>query len=222
VSIEAGRAFRDAPIDAGEMTSWVTRFTSAMSELCPLFTRSRPNRGRLVTSVWGHFQTYAPQQNEVHRCNVFAVGTRVASCPPHRSARAAFPHAAPTSGNNGSKLPYASQHPVSRLPGSESGACVVGPHSPRSLPFAPPTPRRIAPLCSSASQLLWQSQTSRARTSSATAPRLPDADRQTQTTRPDTRPPSFRCDPFACDVALDPGRATAPRVTVPHMLPSSE
>ena len=41
-------------------------------------------------------------------------------------------------------------------------------------------------------------------------------------TRPDTRPPSFRCDPFARDVALDPDRATAPRVAVPHMLPSGE
>src|SRR6185312_280282 len=34
------------------------------------------------------------------------------------------------------------------------------------------------PLCSSASQLLWQSLTSRDRASSATAPRLPDADRR--------------------------------------------
>jgi putative ABC transport system substrate-binding protein len=34
-------------------------------------------------------------------------------------------------------------------------------------------------LCSSASQRLWQGQTSRARTSSATAPHLPDADRTT-------------------------------------------
>src|SRR5262249_29482755 len=42
-------------------------------------------------------------------------------------------------------------------------------------PFAPPTPQRIAPLCSSASQLIWRSLTSRTRTSSATAPRLPDA-----------------------------------------------
>ena len=40
--------------------------------------------------------------------------------------------------------------------------------------------------------------------------------------RPDTRPPRFRCDPFARDVAFDPGRASAPRITVPHMLPSSE
>jgi hypothetical protein len=40
--------------------------------------------------------------------------------------------------------------------------------------------------------------------------------------RPNPRPPSFRRDPFARDVALDPGRASAPRIPVPHMLPSSE
>src|SRR3974390_1444455 len=34
--------------------------------------------------------------------------------------------------------------------------------------------------------------------------------------------PSFRREPFARDVALDPGRASAPRIAVPHMLPSSE
>jgi hypothetical protein len=33
----------------------------------------------------------------------------------------------------------------------------------------------------------------------------------TRPRRPDTRSPSFRCDPFARDVALDPGRASAPR-----------
>src|SRR5271169_6756422 len=37
----------------------VKRFTFAMSELCPLFTRSRPNRGRLVTSVSGQLETLA-------------------------------------------------------------------------------------------------------------------------------------------------------------------
>src|SRR5262249_24544557 len=42
------------------------------------------------------------------------------------------------------------------------------------------------------------------------------------TWRPDTRSPSFRCDPFARDVALDPGRASAPRIAVLHILPSSE
>src|SRR6266540_1204327 len=44
----------------------------------------------------------------------------------------------------------------------------------------------------------------------------------TRRRRPDTRPPRFRCDPFARDVALDPRRASAPRMAVPHMLPSSE
>src|SRR5256886_15910906 len=39
-------------------------------------------------------------------------------------------------------------------------------------------PLRSGPLCSSASQLLWQSLTSRDRASPATAPRLPDADRR--------------------------------------------
>src|SRR3954465_3781714 len=44
----------------------------------------------------------------------------------------------------------------------------------------------------------------------------------TRRRRPDTRSPRFRCDPFARDVALDRGRASAPRLAVPHMLPSSE
>jgi hypothetical protein len=52
----------------------------------------------------------------------------------------------------------------------------AGASSPWSPPLALPAPPRIAPLCSSASQLLWRSQTSHARASSATAPRLPDAD----------------------------------------------
>ena len=114
------------------------------------------------------------------RLNTLAVGTRVASRPPHRSVRAAFPHTAPTSGIDDTTLPYASQHLVPRLSGSESGTCLVGPHSPWSLSLAPPTPLRIAPLCSSASQLLRQGQTSRVRASSATAPHLPDAGRQRQ------------------------------------------
>src|SRR6516165_3969985 len=68
--------------------------------------------------------------------------------------------------------------PVTRSSGSVSGTCFAGSHSPWSPPFAPPTPRRIAPLCSPASQLLWRSPTSRVRASSATAPHLPDAGRQ--------------------------------------------
>ena len=52
--------------------------------------------------------------------------------------------------------------------------CRVG--SPWPPPLAPPTPQRIALPCSSASRLLWQSPTSHLRSSSDTAPRLPDAD----------------------------------------------
>ena len=36
-----------------------------------------------------------------------------------------------------------------------------------------------------------------------------------------TRSPRFQRDPFVRDVASDPGRATAPRMTAPHMLPST-
>src|SRR5512144_632226 len=35
------------------------------------------------------------------------------------------------------------------------------------------------------------------------------------------RSPRFRRDPFVRDVASDPGRATVPRITAPHMLPSA-
>src|SRR6266481_5129313 len=76
------------------------------------------------------------------------------------------------------RLAVCAPAPVTHLPGSASGACFAGSHSPWPLPFAPPAPRRSRPLCSSASQLLWQSLTSRGRASSATAPRLPDADRR--------------------------------------------
>ena len=100
----------------------------------------------------------------------------------HQIRTCGFPAYGSHLGYDGSKLPYANQRPVSRLSGSVSGACVVGPHSPWSPPLAPPTPQQIAPLCSSASQLLWQGQTSRARASSATAPHLPDADRPSHST----------------------------------------
>src|SRR5450631_3658025 len=62
------------------------------------------------------------------------------------------------------------------LPGSVSGACGPCSCSPRPPPFAPPTPHPIRRTCSPASQLLWRGLTSPARASSATAPRLPDAD----------------------------------------------
>src|ERR1700681_3535049 len=125
--------------------------------------------------------------------------------------------------------------PVTRLSGPASRTCFAGPHSSWSPPLAPPAPQRVArlwiapqqsaTLCSSASQLLWRSPTSRARASSATAPRLPDADRRTHDNthcrRSDPRYPRFRRNLFARDVALDPGGTTMPRITALHMLRST-
>src|SRR5277367_3532865 len=72
-------------------------------------------------------------------------------------------------------LPYALQR-LTRFPGAVPGPCFADSHSPRPPPLAPPTPQPVARLCSLASQLLWRGQTSHDRTSSATAPRLPDTD----------------------------------------------
>src|SRR6202035_3045492 len=68
--------------------------------------------------------------------------------------------------------------PVTRFPGTVPGPCFADSHSPRPPPLAPPTPQPVARPCSSASQLLWRGQTSHDRTSSATAPRLPDTDQR--------------------------------------------
>src|SRR6266550_3128510 len=101
-------------------------------------------------------------------------GATTSAAPPH-----SFSHLGCVTAKRFSlRLAVCAPAPVTHLPGSESGACFAGSHSPWPLPFAPPAPRRSRPLCSSASQLLWQSLTSRDRASSATAPRLPDADRR--------------------------------------------
>src|SRR5208282_3116055 len=70
--------------------------------------------------------------------------------------------------------------PGSRAPGSGSGACFADPRSPRSPALAPPAPRPVARLCSSASRLLCRSLTSLDRASAATAPHLPTTDHATQ------------------------------------------
>src|SRR4029077_11650238 len=65
--------------------------------------------------------------------------------------------------------------PGTRSPGTASGACWLVPCSPRSPPFAPPTPASVARRRSPASQLLWRGLTSRPRASPASAHHLPDA-----------------------------------------------
>src|SRR6266545_1357334 len=101
-------------------------------------------------------------------------GATTSAAPPH-----SFSHLGCVTAKRFSlRLAVCAPAPVTHLPGSASGACFAGSHSPWPLPFAPPAPRRSRPLCSSASQLIWQSLTSRDRASSATAPHLPDADRR--------------------------------------------
>src|SRR3954467_11196457 len=96
--------------------------------------------------------------------------------------------------------------PVTRLPGPEPGACGPGPRSPRPPPFAPPTPRTVARRCSPASPLLWRGLTSPVRASSATAPRLPDADQTARGPVVGREISRFPCQERACM----PGSLTTP------------
>jgi hypothetical protein len=71
------------------------------------------------------------------------VGTRVTSRPPPRTVRAAFPHTAPTSGINGSSLPYASQQQKKSMHArSLAGSSMT------SLTIATIRPSKSAPLIS--------------------------------------------------------------------------
>src|SRR5262249_14697634 len=93
-----------------------------------------------------------------------------------------------------------------RFPGSEPGACFAVPHSPRSPPFAPPTPLPVVQLCSSVSQLLWRSLTSHVGSSSAMAPRLPDADPIASLRLAGRVPSRFPCN----ELPHMPGSSTTP------------
>ena len=84
--------------------------------------------------------------------------------------------------------------------------CVAGLHSPWSQPLAPPAPRRIAPPCSPASQLLLLGPTSRVRSSSAIG--FPSrCGPEAGLPWPNAGSPKFRRDPFARDLLFDSGRA---------------
>ena len=96
--------------------------------------------------------------------------------------------------------------PLTRLPGPEPGACGPDPRSPRPPPFAPPTPRTVARRCSPASPLLWRGLTSPVRASSATAPRLPDADQTARGPVVGREISRFPCQERACM----PGSLTTP------------
>src|SRR5262249_53457105 len=120
--------------------------------------------------------------------------------------------------------------PLTRDPGSESSTCFAGAYSPWPPPIVPPTPLRPPPQTPPqwAFFALFAGFIATMTRSDFSCPGIigygsspsrcgPPYSHRTRRRRPDTRPPSFRYDPFARDVALDPGRATAPRIAVPHM-----
>src|ERR1700722_7162056 len=72
----------------------------------------------------------------------------------HQIRTCGFPAYGSYLGSKRQVLAVCEPAPLTRLCGSESGACFASPHSPWSPPLAPPAPQRIAPLCSPASQLL--------------------------------------------------------------------
>src|SRR5262249_31223334 len=119
---------------------------------------------------------------------------------------------------------------LSREPGSGSSTCCAGAYSPWPPPFAPPTPLRRPRRRLRSGFALFAGFIATMTRSDFSGPCIIGFGSSpsrcgppyTRRRRPDTRSPRFRCDPFARDVALDPGRASAPRITVPHMLPSSE
>jgi hypothetical protein len=111
--------------------------------------------------------------------------------------------------------------PVTRFPGSVPGTCFAGSRSSRSPPFAPPVPPPVARLCSLTSLLLWRSQTSRVRASSASAPRLPDADQHIFFRWPNPRSPDSHTKSVRTCQGLRPrrvGRTLA--MTRPSISPS--
>src|SRR5215469_4706130 len=118
-------------------------------------------------------------------------------------------------------LPYALRRLGHRFPGPVSGTCSIGSRSPWPPPFAPPPPLPVARHCSAASLLLWRSLTSHARASSASVPHLPMRTSRLCSLWPDMRSLRFRRFPFGRDGTFDPGGATASRIAMPHILPST-
>src|SRR5262249_24542110 len=106
------------------------------------------NRGSFI-----RFSHYAPS---------VAVGTALASGPPHRSVREELPHTALTSGSSdgqplvGIRLVVRATTSVTRFPRSVSGTSALVVRSPWSTSFPLRTPRPTLPrwLCSPASLVL--------------------------------------------------------------------
>src|SRR5205823_5565390 len=144
--------------------------------------------------------------------------------PPAQSRTCGFPAYGSHLGSKRQGIAVCVPAPVTREPGAESSACFASPHSPWSTPFAPPAPLQLTPprIAPRRGATLFAGFTATMARSDFSCPCIigygsspsrcgPSLSRNSR--RSDPRPPSFRCDPFARDVALDPGRASAPRIT---------
>jgi hypothetical protein len=161
---------------------------------------------------------------------VVAVGTGVTSRPPRRSRRAAFPHRAPAGSQAWSMFGAWAAHTVSTRGPMPRGTCLIrlcvrGMRRHRPLLPAgslPSTPSAAAPrgLVRGFIGTMDPSDSSDLpiRLRLLAFPNRPGTALAAAGSR---RSPRFRRDPFVRDVASDPGRATVPRITAPHMLPSA-
>src|SRR3984893_18820551 len=113
----------------------------------PNHFRSNPVNGHRQTGPFGPFGAITGN-------NVLRGRDASYLAPPAQIRTCGFPAYGSHLGCQRRKLAVCEPTPVTRWSGTESSTCFTSPHSPRSLPFAPPTPPRIAPFCSSASQLL--------------------------------------------------------------------
>ena len=169
-------------------------------------------------------------------CNDDAVGTLITERPRTEPYVRLSRIRSLTSVQSGNCLSACDPAPVTRLSGSVSGTCFAGPQFPWSPPFAPPNSAAAtdsAADCSAAGctalfagfpatisgvRLLVPGHLS------ATAPRLPDADRPSHSI-PDGRTrdlPASDAIPLHVMWPSTPAGRQHTRIAVPHMLPSSE
>src|SRR5258708_16740482 len=149
---------------------------------------------------------------------------------PHRSHRAAFPQWALVEGQTRSRvgawqpnLPPTRRRAasVTSRPGSESGACVAARLSFDRPPSLHSLRRRFVVGFVRGDLKSTRLNSSHQITSHPVFFFYKSWPGIAVATAGGVRSPKFRRDPFIRDVASDPGRATVPRITAPHMLPSA-
>ena len=155
--------------------------------------------------------------------------------PPAQNRTCGFPAYGSRLGCVTAKVAVYAPARLSREPGSGSSTCCAGAYSPGPRPSLHPSSTAFAPADASAvgfPSLCSPASIATVTRSDFSCPCIigfgsspsqcgPPYTHSTRRRRPqDTRSPGSGADPFARDVALDRGRASAPRLAVPHMLPS--